>query len=137
MRTIPGCLTGFRGSSEMPQHRRSPRAADEWLETLSPTLNTVYAPPGMLELLTFRGHKDWVFSAAFSPNGRRIVTDSGDGTVKVWEAATRDKVANWHEEERTAAAVEPGASQSALSPFLHHSPIDFRKFRYFPRQNVL
>ena len=29
------------------------------------------------------------------------------------------------------------ASQSALSPFLHHSPINFRKFRYFPRQNVL
>ena len=36
----------------MPQHRRSPGAADEWVETLSPTLNTVYAPPGMLELLT-------------------------------------------------------------------------------------
>ena len=36
MRTIPGCWTGFRGSSEMPQHRRSPEAADEWVETLSP-----------------------------------------------------------------------------------------------------
>jgi len=36
----------------MPQHRRSPGAADEWVETLSPTPNTVYAPPGMLELLT-------------------------------------------------------------------------------------
>ena len=52
MRTIPGCWTGFRGSSEMPQHRRSLGAADEWVETLSPTPNTVYAPPGMLELLT-------------------------------------------------------------------------------------
>ena len=106
------------------------------METLSPTLNTVYAPPGMLELLT-EGHNDWVFSAAFSPDGQRIVTGSADGAIKVWEAATRDQVAKWHEEERTAAAVEPGAKQSALSPFLHHSPIDFRKFRYFPRQNVL
>ena len=51
MRTIPGCWADFRRSSE-PQHRRSPGAADEWVETLSPTLNTVYAPPGMLELLT-------------------------------------------------------------------------------------
>ena len=52
MRTIPGCWTDFRGSSEMPQHKRSPGAADEWVETLSPTLNTVYAPPGLLELPT-------------------------------------------------------------------------------------
>ena len=51
MRTIPGCWTGFRGSSEMPQHRRSAEAADEWVEALTPTLNTVCAPPGMLELL--------------------------------------------------------------------------------------
>jgi len=35
----------------MPRHRRSPGAADERVENLSPTPNTVYAPPGMLELL--------------------------------------------------------------------------------------
>ena len=33
----------------MPQHRRSPGAADEWVETSSPTLNTVYAPPDAIE----------------------------------------------------------------------------------------
>ena len=59
------------------------------------------------ELLTFKGHSDWVFSAAFSPDGQRIVTGSGDDTIKVWEAATGEQVAKWQEEERTAAAVEP------------------------------
>jgi WD40 repeat protein len=47
-----------------------------------------------------------VFSAAFAPDGQRIVTGTGDGNVKVWEAATRDQVAKWDEEERTAISVE-------------------------------
>ena len=58
------------------------------------------------EPLTFRGHTGWVFSAAFSPDGQRIVTGSGDGTVKVWEAASEEQVAKWQEEERTATAAE-------------------------------
>jgi len=41
-----------------------------------------------LELLTFKGHADGVFSVAFSPDGRRIVTGSLDKTAKVWEAAS-------------------------------------------------
>jgi WD40 repeat protein/transcriptional regulator with XRE-family HTH domain len=38
--------------------------------------------------LTLRGHTDAVWSAVFSPDGKRIVTASGDGTVKVWDAVT-------------------------------------------------
>ncbi|MDR1955746.1 MAG: hypothetical protein LBQ30_02715 [Treponema sp.] len=33
---------------------------------------------------TLSGHSDWVRSAAFSPNGRSIVSGSDDTTVKVW-----------------------------------------------------
>jgi len=39
-----------------------------------------------LELRTLRGHEDMVTSGAFSPDGRRIVTGSGDKTAKVWDA---------------------------------------------------
>ena len=39
------------------------------------------------ELMTLRGHLSEVVAAAFSPEGRRILTGSEDGTAKVWETA--------------------------------------------------
>ncbi len=40
------------------------------------------------ETLTLKGHTSGVNSVAFSPDGKRIVSDSGDNTVKVWDADT-------------------------------------------------
>jgi WD40 repeat protein len=42
-------------------------------------------PTGHL-LNSLQGHKDWVSSAAFSPDGQRIVTASWDNTARVWDA---------------------------------------------------
>jgi hypothetical protein len=39
------------------------------------------------ELLTLKGHADDVFSVAFSPDGKRVVTGSNDNTAKIWDAA--------------------------------------------------
>jgi eukaryotic-like serine/threonine-protein kinase len=41
-----------------------------------------------LELRTFRGHTDGVWSVAYSPDGRLIATGSSDHTAKIWNAAT-------------------------------------------------
>jgi WD domain, G-beta repeat len=38
--------------------------------------------------LTLRGHSREVYSVAFSPDGQRIATGAGDGTAKVWDAAS-------------------------------------------------
>jgi WD40 repeat protein len=38
--------------------------------------------------MVLRGHTAWVTSASFSPDGRQIVTSSGDGTARLWETAT-------------------------------------------------
>jgi len=35
-----------------------------------------------------KGHSGEVLSAAFSPDGKRIVTSSYDATVRIWDAAT-------------------------------------------------
>ncbi len=40
------------------------------------------------ELLTLKGHTSGVFSCAYSPDGRRIVSASNDTTLKVWDAET-------------------------------------------------
>jgi WD40 repeat protein len=53
------------------------------------------------ELLTFKGHKEWVLSAAFSPDGQRIATGSADRTAKIWESASVEQVEQWQQEEKT------------------------------------
>ena len=40
--------------------------------------------------VTFEGHEGVVFSVAYSPDGGKIVSSSGDRTVLVWDAETGD-----------------------------------------------
>ena len=40
------------------------------------------------ETLTLQGHTRWVSSVSFSPDGKRIVSGSGDNTVKIWDIAS-------------------------------------------------
>jgi WD40 repeat protein len=40
------------------------------------------------ELLTFKAHENNIDSLAFSPDGQKLATASGDGTVKLWDIAS-------------------------------------------------
>jgi WD40 repeat protein len=39
-------------------------------------------------LLSLEGHTGWVYSVAFSPDGKRLVSGSADKMLKVWDAET-------------------------------------------------
>jgi dipeptidyl aminopeptidase/acylaminoacyl peptidase len=69
-------------------------------------LTTPCSPPS---LATLDGHTNTVWSAAFSPNGQRVVTASFDGTARLWDAADGALLATFkgHTGEVYSAAFSP------------------------------
>ena len=57
---------------------------------------------------SLRGHRDWVSSVAFSPDGHFIVSASVDKAVKVWEVAGRQSsLALGHSQSALVVAASP------------------------------
>ena len=58
---------------------------------------------------TLRGHRNTVSSAAFSPDGRRVVTASVDNTARIWDVASGRELAtlSGHKNIVTSAAFSP------------------------------
>jgi WD40 repeat protein len=64
-----------------------------------------------------REHSDGVLSAAYSPDGKWIVTASIDQTARVWDAATGEvvRVLRGHSAEVNAAAFSPDGQRIATA----------------------
>jgi WD40 repeat protein len=45
-----------------------------------------------ISVTVLHGHSDSVVSAAFSPDGTRIVTASWDKTARIWDVATGEEI---------------------------------------------
>lgn len=65
------------------------------------------------ELALLLGHRGTLTSAAFSPDGSRLLTASRDKTARLWEAQTgkESAVLRGHEGEVTSAVFSPDGSQ--------------------------
>jgi WD40 repeat protein/TPR repeat protein len=61
------------------------------------------------QILVITGHADRVISAAFSPEGRRIVTASDDKTARIWDATTGREIVrlSGHADSLNSAAFAP------------------------------
>jgi WD40 repeat protein len=76
----------------------------------APGLSAAAAKPAKWQVVkTLKGHTRKVCRAAFSPDGKWVVTASEDKTARVWEVATGRTVAELrgHEEGVNAAAFSP------------------------------
>jgi WD40 repeat protein len=75
----------------------------------------VSPPAGAVPL---KGHSEAVYSLAFTPDGRYVVTGSFDHTLKVWDAATGKEVkslggSTGHQNLVLSVAISPDGSQIA------------------------
>ncbi|HEX5754497.1 MAG TPA: hypothetical protein VFZ09_50400, partial [Archangium sp.] len=69
----------------------------------------VWSADGKGEPVVLRGHESGVSSAAFSPDGKWVVTASSDGTARVWSADGKGEpvVLRGHESGVSSAAFSP------------------------------
>jgi WD40 repeat protein len=69
--------------------------------------------------LTFKGHEEDVVSAAFSPDGKRIVTASDDYTARLWDAQTHKLIGvlKGHKKNVSHAAFSPDGNSIVTASF--------------------
>jgi WD40 repeat protein len=73
------------------------------------------------EVAQLLGHKKWVMSLAISSDGSRIVSGSGDRTMRVWDGRTFKEIGLCeHEDEVNSVAFSPDSSLIA-SPSKDHT----------------
>ena len=85
------------------------------------------------EIRSFAGHSSNISSVAFSPNGRQIISGSGDDTIKLWDVETGHELRsfNGHRYEVNSVAFSTdgrlivSGSESVRESAAHANPRGF------------
>jgi WD40 repeat protein/class 3 adenylate cyclase len=77
---FPGPKGGVNDLAFHPDGRRLAVAGSEIVE--------IWDVVGRIKLHELRGHSNWVYGVAFSPDGKWLATGAWDRTIKLWDAAT-------------------------------------------------
>ena len=104
-------LAGHEGSGHV--RRRSARTARGWSRRRRTSTARLWDAATGKALATLEGHTARVTSAAFSPDGTRVVTASWDNTARLWDAATGKALATLagHTGSVTSAAFSPDGTR--------------------------
>jgi WD40 repeat protein len=91
------------------------------VHALKEDYRTVVTFAGGTEVFTLKGHTGHLSSAAFSPDGTRIVTTSWDNTAKVWDASTGAELLTFkgHTNQVMWAAWSPDGSRVLTTGYDH------------------
>jgi len=90
------------------QRQEEVAAVAELVESITPTTLPIWSSPIQAH------HKERVTSVAFSPDGSKLASGSGDNTVKLWDSATGKELASsGHTSYVTSVAFSPDGSKLA------------------------